>query len=311
MSFYDYEGNVINASSAFVDVVNDFGAKADGTTDDSTAIQNALESLKNTGGIIFFPKGTYSIKSSLIFYSHQTLWFENGATLKDTTTTLNNILRGYCDSTITGYTGTHDCYIYGGIFDGGGHFHNNTLLAMAHAKNITIENCTFKNSVAGWHNIEINSSYNVKVVNCDHEGALRNSSNAEMIQVDVPGSSTYPWDNVNADGTSCKYIEICGCIFHDDTVSPAIGCHNGTNSFISIHDNVFDGLTSDRGAINFNSGTTDIDIYNNTFNGCTTGIGSEGATYYIHDNRFVSVTTAISGSASVAHANMINGTYTA
>lgn len=41
------------------------------------------------------------------------------------------------------------------------------------------------------------------------------------------------------------------------------------------------------------------------------GVGSSGATYYIRNNRFVDATTAISGSTSVAHANMINGTYTA
>lgn len=311
MPFYDYEGNILNVSSAFVDVVNDFGAKADGTTDDSTAIQNALDSLKNTGGIIFFPKGTYSIKSSLIFYSHQTLWFENGAILLDTTTSLNNIMRSYCDSITTEYNGTHDVVIYGGIFDGSGHYHNNTLIGMVHAKNITIENCTFRNSVAGYHNIEINSSCNVKVINCDHEGAQRNTSNAELIQIDVVGSTTYPWDDVNDDGTSCKYVEISGCYFHNDTVSPAVGCHNGSSSFINIHDNVFDGFTSERGAINFSSGVGNVDIHDNTFNGCTIGVGSSGATYYIHDNRFVDATTAISGSSSVANANMINGTYTA
>lgn len=57
--------------------------------------------------------------------------------------------------------------------------------------------------------------------------------------------------------------------------------------------------------------TTNVDIYNNTFNDCEIGVGSYGSTYYIHDNRFVGVTTAIDGSTSVAHANMINGTYTA
>jgi len=38
----------------------DFGAKADGTTDDSTAIQSAINSLSN-GGLIYFPAGTYAI----------------------------------------------------------------------------------------------------------------------------------------------------------------------------------------------------------------------------------------------------------
>lgn len=38
--------------------VKDFGAKGDGTTDDTTAIQNAINSFSN-GGSLFFPKGTY------------------------------------------------------------------------------------------------------------------------------------------------------------------------------------------------------------------------------------------------------------
>lgn len=45
-------------TDAWVDVKGDFGAKGDGVTDDSTAIQNALNSI-SSGGVLFFPKGTY------------------------------------------------------------------------------------------------------------------------------------------------------------------------------------------------------------------------------------------------------------
>jgi len=38
----------------------DFGAAGDGTTDDSTAIQNAINSLSN-GGLLYFPPATYAI----------------------------------------------------------------------------------------------------------------------------------------------------------------------------------------------------------------------------------------------------------
>lgn len=41
--------------------VKDFGAKGDGITDDSIAIQNAYDNVKNTGGIVFFPRGEYII----------------------------------------------------------------------------------------------------------------------------------------------------------------------------------------------------------------------------------------------------------
>lgn len=311
MAIYDYEGNTVAIGGEFVSV-KDYGAKGDGTTDDATAIQSALTALQTSGGIIYFPKGTYLIASNLLFYSNQTLWFENGATLLQGAS-IDNLLMTYCGSSVTEYNGTHDCLIYGATFDGGTYTTNNTLVGTVHAKNITFENCTFKNAYGIWHDLEINSSYNVKVINCDFEGSRKTGANGCMIQIDaINNSATWPWStNIGQiDNTVSKYVEVVGCIFHDDTVSPAIGNHSqAVDDFIRIHENVFDSLTSSRGAINFQS-ATNVDVYDNTFNGCTTGIGSSGATYYIHDNRFVGATTAISGSASVAHANMINGTYT-
>ena len=46
----------------FADVVNvkDFGAKGDGVTDDTDAIQAALNAATN-GGVVYFPQGTYSV----------------------------------------------------------------------------------------------------------------------------------------------------------------------------------------------------------------------------------------------------------
>lgn len=313
MSIYNWQGAEIPISggtSAFVSV-KDYGAKGDGTTDDASAIQSALTALKDTGGIIFFPHGTYLIKTSLVFYSNQTLWFESGATLLQGAA-INNLLRTYTVSTYTGYTGVHDCLIYGATFDGGAYEENNTLVGIGHAKNITFEQCTFKNAYGEWHNLEINSSYNIKVINCDFEGSRKTAQNAELIQIDGALSTlVYPWSGFAVDNTVSKYIDIEGCIFHDDTVSPAIGCHaDAAHQYIRIHDCIFDGLTGTRGAINFTSSVADVDIRDNTFVGCTKGIGSSAASYYIHDNRVVDATTAISG-AGVSHNNMINGTYTA
>ena len=308
MSVYNIDGNIVS-TNYFVSV-KDFDAKGNGTTDDATAIQSAIDSIKTTGGIIYFPSGTYLITEALIFYSKQTLWFENGAKILQGAS-INNLLRSYCESTWGGYDGTHDCLIYGATFDGGAYTEQNTLVGIAHAKNIVFENCAFKNAYGGWHNLEINSSYNVKIVNCDFEGSRKTHSYGELIQIDSASNSVvYPWDGTKYDGTVCKYIDIIGCIFHNDTVSPAVGTHtNASHSFVKIHDCIFDGLTSSRGAIDFAANMTNLDVYGNTFNGCTTGVGSSGSTYYIHDNRFVDVTTAINGSTSVAHNNMVNGTF--
>ena len=45
--------------------VKDFGAKGDGTTDDTAAIQNAINSSTSTGLVIYFPAGTYKTTAKL------------------------------------------------------------------------------------------------------------------------------------------------------------------------------------------------------------------------------------------------------
>jgi len=51
----------------FAGIVNvkDYGAKGDGVTDDTVAIQNAIAVVPAAGGIVFFPAGTYRVTSTL------------------------------------------------------------------------------------------------------------------------------------------------------------------------------------------------------------------------------------------------------
>ncbi len=49
---------------AWVDV-KEYGATGNGTTDDTTAIQNAINSISTAGGTVLFPIGTYLISSTL------------------------------------------------------------------------------------------------------------------------------------------------------------------------------------------------------------------------------------------------------
>lgn len=308
--FYDYLGNAVGLPIANV---KDFGAKGTSSGDDSDAIQAAIDSVKTLGGVVYFPAGIYPVTKHILFYSKQFLYFEPGATIRQAAA-IDNLLMSYCASTVEGYDGTHDCVIYGATFDGTTTYStNNTLVGLVHAKNITFKNCVFKNAYGTWHNLEINSSYNVKVINCDFEGTRKTGANGELIQIDSIGNeATWPWPTNRGviDGTVCRYIEICGCLFHDDTIVPAIGNHSSVvNRFVNIHDNIFDGITSSRGTIIL-SNTTNVDVHDNVFTGCTTGISSSETTHFIHDNIFVGVTTAASGSSSAVHNNMINGTYT-
>ena len=60
--------------------VRDFGASGDGTTFDTAAIQQALDSCKAAGGVVTFPPGNY-LSRPLTIYSHTTVQLDKGATL--------------------------------------------------------------------------------------------------------------------------------------------------------------------------------------------------------------------------------------
>src|SRR5690606_10759765 len=62
--------------------VRDFGAVGDGVTDDSTAIQAALDAANAAGGgEVYIPDGVYAIKTTLLIYSYTRLRLAPGATL--------------------------------------------------------------------------------------------------------------------------------------------------------------------------------------------------------------------------------------
>lgn len=67
MVFYSMEYNVL-----------DFGAKADGTTLNTIAIQNAIDACNKTGGVVIFPSGKY-LTGTIYLKSNVSLYLQNGA----------------------------------------------------------------------------------------------------------------------------------------------------------------------------------------------------------------------------------------
>jgi len=71
-------------TSTLVVNVLDTGAKGDGKTNDTSALQNAVNKVANTGGTVFVPNGTYMVDAltSLNLKSNMTLSLEANAILK-------------------------------------------------------------------------------------------------------------------------------------------------------------------------------------------------------------------------------------
>lgn len=122
------------AKQYYVDVKKDFGAKGDGVTNDTSAIQAALNSLVN-GGRVYFAEGNYLISSALDIPQNTNIegaginktaiyWVETDTTITSNSTMLrfaNNT--GYNKSSISNLTlnqkrterGLGDNQTYGGI----------------------------------------------------------------------------------------------------------------------------------------------------------------------------------------------------
>jgi len=82
------------ASSYWINVL-DYGATGNGSTDDTTAIQTAIDAVPSSGGTVVFPAGTYKISSALVARSNIVLaGVSDGASVISQSSTTNNGLTG-------------------------------------------------------------------------------------------------------------------------------------------------------------------------------------------------------------------------
>lgn len=240
-AIYDLDGNLYAAKSSFV-TPEMYGATGDGTTDDSTALQNAI----NQKGLIIFGTGkTYKVTSTLRIKDHTTLDL-NGATINCTNKHLLFNFLG--DSTFTGYSGNGDITIRNGIIIGGS-------VSFAHAENILFENVHFKDSLND-HFLEVCACKNYAIRNGSFVGMkYLTTSVMEYINIDPCSRSPFPWlDDASSafyDGTVNDGISIEGCKFSLGTGDyaygfNAIGVHasdGNAHKNISIIGNEINGYT--------------------------------------------------------------------
>ena len=254
--------NVINPISPLrnnsIDVKKNFGAKGDGVTDDTAAIQSALNFFHSIGGTIVIPDGVYIVSKCLVFYSNQKIQLSDGAVLKRSSSapSLRYLLASYTSSNQSdgGYNGVHDAVISGGTMDGNAEINQKiTILNLCHTKNVTVENVHFIHGCF-WHCIEVNSSLDATVKNCVFDGssytALRTDSVLnELLQIDGAEKGLYGpvyyHDGTEmtfvSDKTPCRNVNILNNKFICNTFS-AIGDHvDFPHDGIIIRGNEFSG----------------------------------------------------------------------
>ena len=267
----------------FIKVTDNGKVFADGIHDDTKALQECIDSIKE-GGTVYFPDGTYLVSAALIFYSNQHIKLSDEAVIlrSDKSEVVTRyLLASYSEPGWNGYEGTHDVVISGGIFDGNKDLtEKSTLVNTVHCKNIRIENCRFRHC-SQWHFIEINSTENAVVENCVFDGHSYTSVNEgllnELVQLDLAHDGSYgPVYNCDGtlidfskDDTVCRNIEIKDCIFKCAGF-PAIGHHgNCAHRNIKISGNVFDGASGlngkSRGYIIFRPQVYGVEITGNFF----------------------------------------------
>ncbi|MCD8203252.1 MAG: right-handed parallel beta-helix repeat-containing protein [Prevotella sp.] len=241
-----------------------------------TAIQSALSTAQSKASssspyTVMVEKGSYSLDYSLRIYSYTTLDLtgvtltqtatktgtvtttdEEGNTLSEKAIVENNsnmLKVGDSDDQHTGYY-YKNITVLGGTFDENGN--GNTCLKIAHASNVTVQDCNFKNVTNG-HFMEVAGTNGLTIENCTYKNQLltvdtsvadHDSLTYEAIQLDILEENHF-------NGYACedlpnKNITVDGCTF--DTVPRGVGSHtailNDPMDGLTITNNTFKNISS-------------------------------------------------------------------
>lgn len=227
--------------------------------------KNAITTAEQKPTDIYLVNGEYTLDGIIFIPSNTKIIGLGEVTIK--ATGLNCYFANKTNGQAIEYNGTKNITIENITFDGLNNASGLTMIGIAHAENISIEKCTFKN-LHKWHMIEFNAVFKGYIKNCkfDNYGTSGNGG-TEAVQLDsMISSSQYPWFG-NYDGVANKFIIIEGNSFSNIGVK-AIGGHSfATGSIqtdIYIKNNTFDSVST---AININD-FNNLNITNNTTKSC-------------------------------------------
>lgn len=187
------------------------------------------------GGELVLKAGTYNLWKTVYIPSNTTIRFEDGVTIKTTTTSPSgnygmfvlaepSIMKG--STKYYGYNGVHDVKIIGKgtvVFDK--NFKRNSSILIGHTRNVMIDGITFKNMNGSSHFIELDASKNVTIQNCTFTKYQDTGAVKEAINIDTPDRITGGFSGTysSQDKTANDNILIQNNIF--DGLPTAVGTH--------------------------------------------------------------------------------------
>jgi len=257
--------------------VNLFGAKGDGSTDDYTAIINAMAVLSSVGGgRLVFEKGVYLTNSNIEIPSNIILDLSLGATIRRN---FNTSTGGVGLFTLS--NNSENISILGGTLDGNGvNFDANSfnILTATGINNLTIEGTVFLD-VIDFHAVDFTDADDIIIRDCKFMGFyLKDGARdfSEAIQID-PGYST------TAGYGFVKNVLVDNCYFGEnpDNIDPnfvswpaGVGNHSANITGITVENIkvvncVFDSLTY-AGVVPY--AWNGVVISSNNFESCNRGI---------------------------------------
>ena len=257
--------------------VKDFGAVGNGTTDDTTVIQAAINSL-SSGGTLTFPPGNYKCNSGLTVSANDViLVFEGGAKLSYTTPTLSLLA-------VTGLR----CKLFNATIDAPAVFDGtNAVVTYAvvnvQAENFAAESCTLNNvpRAGFWFNNVNNGSIQGCTVNGGTtEGFFTGSNTVHFGIVIDPGPTGSQGNFIIANNFINRCVQGAG--------SGNIGAASQEQS-MTISGNVFE-LCWNHGW--YSAGLANgISVTGNAFNACQVPIALTGSNHTVTSNAIVVATT--------------------
>ena len=188
-----------------------------------TELKQAIEKCGTKPTIIYMVQGTYNL-DGIIYIPSYTKIVALGEVIIQA-----DGLNCYFTNKVTGnplkYNGSKNIILEGITFNGKDKADGLSMVAFAHAENVLIENCVFKN-LHMWHMIELNATKNGIIRECHFENYGNTGNNAtEVIQLDAMISeSQFPWFG-GYDSTACQNILIENNTFENIGKS-AIGNHS-------------------------------------------------------------------------------------